>query len=192
MTYNPTTWATRDVISSEKLNKLENGVASVDSGAVHKTGTETVAGNKTLTGAITFSQQINGGLATQDATFTNFNTVFSAMNQYAGNWRVTTTPVTNSPIAGMTQYVVTVVNFGVNAGRVTVTTLVDKKTYITGVSAGAASGWILVADDSGVVHNTGTEVVNGDKTFRSGNYGLRVTTTGIQKTSDNGTTWSNI
>ncbi|WP_270747225.1 hypothetical protein [Leuconostoc lactis] len=163
-----------------------------DENVVHNTGNETVAGDKALTGKITFSQQINGGLATRDAIFADFNAVFSAMNQYAGNWRVTTTPVANSPVAGMTQYVVNVINYGVNAGSVSVTALSGKKTYITGVSGGAATGWVLVADDGGVVHNTGNEIVNGDKTFKSGNYGLRVTTAGVQKTSDGGTTWTNI
>lgn len=59
-------------------------------------------------------------------------------------------------------------------------------------------------NDSNLVHKTGTETVAGDKTFtgnsnfsgattlKTGNYGLRVTTAGVQKTSDNGLTWTNI
>ena len=32
MTYTPTTWATGDVVSSEKLNKMETGIESADNG----------------------------------------------------------------------------------------------------------------------------------------------------------------
>lgn len=64
--------------------------------------------------------------------------------------------------------------------------------------------WRKLAQDQQVLHNTGTETATGNTTFtgvttfsnnmtiKSGNYGLRVTTTGIQKTSDGGTTWVNI
>lgn len=177
--------------------------AANDANLVHNTGTETVAGNKTFTGIANFSQQISGGLATRDATFTDFATVYASMNAYAGNWRVTTGPVVGSPVSSG-PYVLTVVNYGVNAGQIIITTLSGKKTYITGVSGGAATGWVLVADDASVTHNTGTETVSGNKTFtgdnnfsgattlKTGNYGLRVTNTGIQKTSDNGVTWTNI
>lgn len=55
------------------------------------------------------------------------------------------------------------------------------------------------SDDSQLVHNTGNETIAGDKTLvgnttlatttiLAGNYGLRVTTSGIQKTTD-GKTW---
>lgn len=50
----------------------------------------------------------------------------------------------------------------------------------------------IATTGNNLVHKTSAETINGDKTFLSGNYGLRVTTTGIQKTSDNGATWSNI
>lgn len=60
------------------------------------------------------------------------------------------------------------------------------------------------SNDSQLVHKTGSETVAGDMTFtgntnftgqttlKTGNYGLRVTTAGVQKTSDGGTTWVNI
>lgn len=61
------------------------------------------------------------------------------------------------------------------------------------------SPWIELANDANVVHKTGNEVVAGDKTFTgnttlatttilAGNYGLRVTSSGFQKTTD-GRTW---
>lgn len=76
------------------------------------------------------------------------------------------------------------------------------------IGSGGASdtsiNWRRLSDDAVVVHNYGTETVAGDKTFtgnssftgpttlQTGNHGLRVTTTGVQKTSDGGTTWVNI
>lgn len=61
------------------------------------------------------------------------------------------------------------------------------------------SPWVELANDANVVHNTGNETVAGDKTFTgnttlatttilAGNYGLRVTSSGFQKTTD-GKTW---
>lgn len=55
--------------------------------------------------------------------------------------------------------------------------------------------WVKQADDSTVVHNTGNETVAGNKTLTGlttmliGNYGLRVTSSGFQKTTDGGATW---
>lgn len=192
MTYTAKKWENGQVIMSDDLNNIEQGTYNNDTTTVHLVGSETVAGDKVFTGKITVTQQITGALATRDATFTDFNQVFQSMNIYAGNWRVQTTPVSNSPKDGLTQYVVQVINYGVNAGKVVVTTLGGQKTFITSVSGGTSNGWIIIPNDGNVVHNTGTENINGDKTFQSGKYGLRVTTSGIQKTSDNGTTWSDI
>ena len=61
------------------------------------------------------------------------------------------------------------------------------------------SDWAELANDANVVHKTGNETVAGDKTFTgnttlasttilAGNYGLRVTPSGFQKTTD-GKTW---
>ena len=53
----------------------------------------------------------------------------------------------------------------------------------------------VLAEDSKVVHNTGNETVAGNKTLTglttmlTGNYGLRVTSSGFQKTTDGGKTW---
>lgn len=45
MSYEPTNWKTGDVVTSAKLNKLEQGVAS---GAMIVTGYNTISGNGTL------------------------------------------------------------------------------------------------------------------------------------------------
>lgn len=72
-------------------------------------------------------------------------------------------------------------------------------TYVRTHSYTSWTAWKLIADDSKVVHNTGNETIAGDKalvgnttlattTILEGNYGLRVTASGIQKTTD-GKTW---
>ncbi len=64
---------------------------------------------------------------------------------------------------------------------------------------GTLAPWVKQANDVNVVHNTANETIAGDKAFvgnttlatttiLAGNYGLRVTSSGIQKTTD-GKTW---
>lgn len=71
--------------------------------------------------------------------------------------------------------------------------------YSANVNGGVIQRWSLIADDANVAHKTGNEVIAGDKTFTgnttlasttilAGNYGLRVTPSGFQKTTD-GRTW---
>jgi len=63
------------------------------------------------------------------------------------------------------------------------------------VSAGAWSNWVELANDSNIVHNIGNKTVAGNKTLTglttmlTGNYGLRVTSSGFQKTTDGGKNW---
>lgn len=166
-----------------------------DDEVVHNTGTETIAGDKTFTGNNTFTNLINGSLSTRPATFTDFADVAKNMFKYAGNWYVMDKTIANDPAVstgGLHWYHV-IVNpaYGSNTGNIQIESI-SGTTYNTGVDAGVLKGWNLIPKDSNLVHNTGTETINGDKTFRSGNYGLRVTSTGIQKTSDNGITWANI
>lgn len=58
--------------------------------------------------------------------------------------------------------------------------------------------WSKVAEDEKVLHNTGNETSSGDKTFNgqttllNGNFGLRVTNTGIVKTTDGGKNWTSL
>lgn len=71
--------------------------------------------------------------------------------------------------------------------------------YMRTMSGSNWSTWKLLADDSKIVHNTGNETISGDKvlvgnttlattTILVGNYGLRVTSSGFEKTTD-GITW---
>lgn len=182
-------------------NSVNNGVLTgwhkiaQDETVVHNTGTETIAGDKNFTGKATFNKPITGSIETRLAPFTDFATVASDMYNYAGNWRVGSTPIANAPIANLIYYMIEVIaDIGGKSGIIRVSRNTTSEVYYISVSGGVlnTNGWRMIADNGTVVHNTGTETINGDKTFRSGNYGLRVTSTGIQKTSDNGATWSNV
>lgn len=292
----------------EKIAVYMDTVKVGPQGPIGPAGNVDTSHDNTFTGANKFTQLIDGALKTRQATFTDFAQVAANMNTYAGQWRVATTPVANSPVAGMTYYLIEVIpdisgtagiiriaQYGstnyyynvVNAGVLTTWNKVAKdetvvhntgtetvsgdKTFTGRINASlpiigrtdyliigqdtsndfnnitafgkyrgsgaflnapvptsyqyvlyvdaqssfihqtairfipgksliytrsyvnsAWTTWVLINNDDTVVHNTGTETINGDKTFLSGNYGLRVTKAGIQKTSDNGVTWTNI
>lgn len=72
-------------------------------------------------------------------------------------------------------------------------------TWHTSAIGDTLGSWVKQANDADVVHKTNNETIAGDKAFVgntalatttivAGNYGLRVTTSGIQKTTD-GKTW---
>ncbi|MDI6495510.1 pyocin knob domain-containing protein [Leuconostoc lactis] len=165
-------------------------VVADDTKVIHNTGTETIAGDKTLTGSVTFTQAINGFLGQRTLTITDLNLLNS--KTYNGIWGVDGSSVLNSPETNAGLLTNSVLNSGSTIQKFTLMTGPNKSRTFERVYSGTWSAWSLVPVDGQVVHNTGTETINGDKTFRSGNYGLRVTSTGIQKTSDNGVTWVNI
>ena len=160
----------------------------------------------TWTGANTFNKLINGAFETRTTTFTDFSDVAKHMDQYAGNWVVSNKVILNSPIHALYYMVYVFKGSGSNDnGYIIVTTFDDKiKQYTTAINNGIISGWYSIANDHDVLHNTDNETVAGNKTFtgnnnfsgvttlQTGNYGLRVTTAGVQKTSDGGTTWVTI
>lgn len=166
--------------------------AAKDGNVVHNTGTETIAGDKVFTGIETFTKQIVGSFKTKLATFTNFSQIAADMITYAGNWVVVGKTIIGAP-SSQTSYVVEVIaGDWAGTGVIFVSSTSKTEYFFARVIDGTVVSWVKVAHDNEVVHNTGTETINGDKTLRSGNYGLRVTTTGIQKTTDNGVTWVNI
>lgn len=163
MTYNPTTWVPRDVISSEKLNKLENGVAAVDAGAVRKTGTETIAGTKR------FTSPIYGSLASSRDLFTSFATVANNMQTYAGYSFSGTGYITDMPLPGFAMISVQPNENSNNSGSITLIYTTVKTTVHGHVNSGVIT-WEVSADDALVTHKAGPETITGDKTF-----------TGVQK-----------
>lgn len=181
-------------------------VPSNDAQLVHKTGTETVAGDKTFTGNTTFTQLINGYTKIIETPTNDINLI-----KTPGKYRLQSTYL-NVP-TGMPNSSIMIVEDNTEH-TVIYQTVISRD--VDGLPNGDVdmfirmnldnnwTPWRKLAQDQQVLHNTGTETATGDKTFtgvttfsnnmtiKSGNYGLRVTTTGIQKTSDNGTTWTNI
>lgn len=176
-------------------------------GPVGPAGSVDASHDNTFTGANTFTKPIDGSLKTRPATFTDFAQVAQNIVTYSGNWYVMDETIANDPTGstgGLHWFSVVVTPaHGENSGNIQIE-IVDGTIYNTGVDNGVLRGWNLISRDDTVVHNTGDETVAGNKTFvgnnnfsgettlKAGNYGLRVTTTGIQKTVDGGTTWTSI
>lgn len=177
-------------------------VPSNDAQLVHKTGTETIAGNKTFTGTTTFGSPVVGGLSSRWAPFTDFADVAKNMVKYAGNWYIwgADKPILNSPSAFNTYMTISVIpSINDTSGYIVVSWQNNNKSKlaVNVVNNSTSKGWEMISVDSEVVHNTGNETIGGNKiltgntTILTGNYGLRVTSSGFQKTTDGGTTWVN-
>ncbi|MGX7041022.1 pyocin knob domain-containing protein [Leuconostoc lactis] len=178
--------------TSNVLNSTLSGwkITTDDSKVVHNTGTETVAGDKTFTGRIIASLPIIGRtdyLIIGQDTSNDFNNITS-FGKYRGSGAFL-----NAPVPTSYQYVLYVDAQSSFIHQTAIRFIPGKSLIYTRSYVNSAwTTWVLINNDDTVVHNTGTETINGDKTFLSGNYGLRVTKAGIQKTSDNGVTWTNI
>lgn len=211
-------WETGDAVVNGKLQfagyKLEEGnvptdwtpapedVPSNDANVVHKTGNETIAGDKTFTGTTTFGSPVVGGLSSRWAPFTDFADVAKNMVKYAGNWYIwgADKPILNSPSAFNTYMTISVIpSINDTSGYIVVSWQNNNKSKlaVNVVNNSTSKGWEMISVDSEVVHNTGNETIGGNKTLTgnttilTGNYGLRVTSSGFQKTTDGGTTWVN-
>jgi hypothetical protein len=167
---------------------------SDDGKVLHNTGTETVAGDKTFTGNSVFTKLIDGYTKTKNAPNTDVNLLISQ-----GKYQVDSS-YKNIPTGMPNQAILIVENSILNDKIYQILLSRD----VDGLTNGDVdmflrlnidnnwTPWRKFAQDQQVLHLSGNETVSGDKTFLSGNYGLRVTTSGIQKTSDGGTTWTNI
>jgi len=156
-----------------------------------------VQGNADTAGKAASADMLN----TRTATFNDFADVAKNMNNYVGNWQIfSNKPINNGPYGTTSRSSYVTVNSAVwaDAGLITFVDITGPKEYYIGIVETGAINWKKLSNDSMVVHNTGTETIAGDKNFigqttlKTGNYGLRVTTSGVQKTSDGGTTWTNI
>lgn len=149
-------------------------VPSNDSNLVHKTGTETVAGNKTFTGSNIFTQLIDGYTKTSVAPNTDVNLITKS-----GKYELLTSN-TNVP-SGMPNNAILIVEnnkeTGTGSDVVYQRILSRDPKNIGGDStiffrmrfSSTWSGWRQVARDNEVVHNTGNETIAGDKTFTGKN-----------------------
>ncbi|WP_056957019.1 BppU family phage baseplate upper protein [Lacticaseibacillus pantheris] len=147
------------------LNAVKTQVAAYQT-AVQNNSFVNLTTDQTISGAKTFTAPINGALATRQATFTDFATVAANMNTYAGNWYVTETPIANSPIPGITWYVVEVVpGNSFTVGTIRVNQYVGSS-YFVAVNNGVLGTWHRVATDADVAtltpwSNAGLTWVNG-------------------------------
>ena len=138
-----------------------------DDEVVHKTGTETISGDKTFTGTVTSTNPINGALSTRSPAFTDFNDVAKNMVKYSGSWVIGTQSIANSPLQNYYTATITPGFSGGGDGYIELAPLANDyvKKYIATVGSGTLSAWKLFAFDDEVVHKTGTETIAGDKTF---------------------------
>lgn len=200
----------------EKIAVYMDTVKVGPQGPVGPAGNVDTSRDNTFTGTNTFNKKIiapagvQGNASSADvlntrlATFTDFADVAKNMIMYSGNWYTNGKFINNGPL--QTGYGVIQVTQGDSSGNgyILFSNWPNDKTYIVHVNNNLLGAWSLLANDSTTVHKTGNETIPGDKAFtgnnsfsglttlKTGNYGLRVTTTGVQKTSDGGTTWTNI
>lgn len=171
-------------------------------GPVGPAGNVDTSNNNTFTGKNTFTQKINGNFEIKPYPLTTLQELATKMNTYAGEWVGGLDTITDMPEGGYAIISVSPYGSAENAGTIVLTYTDSDKMFVS--HAATPLTWLKVANNATVVHNTGDETVAGNKTFtgsnnfsgetklQTGNYGLRVTTTGIQKTADGGTTWTNI
>lgn len=151
----------------------QEDVPSNDAQLVHKTGTETIAGNKTFTGANTFNQPINGTIM-RGSILDGYD-----LNGYKflGDWVINgANNLVNYP-SGASNYGYLHVEYINQTTAIQTLRTADSITYIRllGGSTPVWSAWQKTAIDGNVVHNTGDETISGAKTF---NGNLSVTTGG--------------
>lgn len=143
-----------------------NVPASNDGDIVHKSGNETVNGDKTFTGNSIFTKPIDGALTTRLATFKDFATVAANMTAYAGHWYVDDKPIANYVNSTAVWYLVEVIpGNGDKTGVIRTMPFGSQVIYYAGVINGILGGWKRLSDDATVVHNTGNETLSGVKTF---------------------------
>lgn len=130
----------------------------------------------------------------------DFNYLATHMKTYQGFWWVGDTAVANGPTGGWNWAVIEVIAGNTDTtGVIRTTRFGPGINYSVNVNGGAIGLWTQIANDSNVVHNTGNETIAGDKALvgnttlattkiLAGNYGLRVTSSGFEKTTD-GITW---
>lgn len=155
----------------DNVNSTASSAASYiainDAQLVHKTGNETIPGDKTFTGKLTSTQPIDGAISTRNATFTDFNDVARNMVKYSGSWVIADQSIANSPLQNYYTAIITPGFTGGTDGYIELVPFAGgvSKKYIAVVGSGTLSVWKSYSFDDDVVHKTGTETIAGDKTF---------------------------
>ncbi|QIE78501.1 pyocin knob domain-containing protein [Weissella confusa] len=133
-----------------------DGSADIDLAGVNKTG------NQDTTGKAASADVLN----IRYATFTDISVVTADMIKYAGNWAIYSQDIKGVPDIGYGVMEVLPYTDNKDAGTIKLSsTSYSHVNYILTVGAGSNSNWLKLADDSNVVHNTGSENVSGAKNF---------------------------
>lgn len=186
----------------KKIAVYMNTVKVGPEGPVGPAGNVDTSHDNTFTGANKFTQAIDGHLKSNVYPLKTLQELATKMNTYAGEWVGGSDTITDMPETGYANISVSPYGSAENAGTIKLTYTDSDKMFVS--HAATPLTWLKVANDATVVHKNGTETIAGDKAFtgnssftgetmlKTGNYGLRVTTAGVQKTSDGGSTWTNI
>lgn len=148
-------------------------VPSNDSNLVHKTGTETVAGDKTFTENVSFTKQIDGSTSTKQIPVNDFRDIALNTIKYSGHWFANSVIMDNSPLPGQALYggIEVIAGYNQFAGIIVYSDYPSWRqagTYVASIE-GSIINWVKISNDATVVHNTGTETIAGDKTFTGNN-----------------------
>lgn len=96
----------------------------------------------------------------------DFNYLATHMQTYQGTWYNRSESVANAPTDNWTYSVIEVIaGNSESTGVIRTTRFATNAVYSAAINGGAVQRWVLIADDATVVHKTGNETVDGDKTF---------------------------
>lgn len=96
----------------------------------------------------------------------DFAVIASDTIKYQGIWYTDANTIANGPGNNWSWCTVEVLGgYGNGAGIIRTAAFGPNQEYTTTVNSGKMVGWKKVADDSNVVHKTGPETIDGDKTF---------------------------
>lgn len=98
----------------------------------------------------------------------DFNYLATHMQTYQGTWYNRNESVANAPTDNWTYSVIEVIAGNAETtGVIRTTRFATNAIYSATINGGTIQRWVLIADDTTVVHKTGTETIPGDKTFTS-------------------------
>lgn len=165
----------RGVVKSWKLyaNDIE---------VVHKTGTETIAGDKTFSGNTTFSNSITAPQVIAADLLTGFQNVIQVPDTTTkiidlinndfikgrGFWKEATFIAFNRVLSDApTNDAYSIINIATRGTNRTYVEYSDLSGNVwhTTASSNSLNSWVKQANDSEVLHKTGNETAAGDKTF---------------------------
>lgn len=133
-----------------------DGTQDIDLAGVNKIG------NQDTTGKAASADVLNSRIA----TFKDISVVTADMFTYAGNWGFNSSNINGVPDIGWGIMEVLPFPDTKNAGIIKISPTDGKlENYIGIVGNGSRLSWILLSNDSTVVHNTGSENISGAKNF---------------------------